>query len=236
MKLGQNRDALQKMRQELEIFDHFSWYVTAHMWASLAADSGASLSVGDARGGILSIVTGATDNNEAALATANECFLFGADRPMTFETLLQYTEPGTNEGNVAFGVADAIAANLITDNGAALAIPNSGAMIYKLDGGTVWRCGSKNNGVSNDTVSVQTAGGSAYQRLRIEVIAIDGTNLEITYFLDGAPLTDSNNKPIKHRLAYASATEMDFGVYTKTGATATTQTTLVDYIYGAMRL
>lgn len=235
MKLGQNRDVLEKMRQEYEVFDHFPWYVTAHQWASLAADAGSSLSVGDAKGGILSIVTGATDNNEAAIATANEAFLFGADRPMNFEALLQYTEPGTNEGNVAFGVGDAIGADLITDGGAALAIPNTGAMIYKLDGGTVWRCGCKCNSVSVDSVSVQTAGGSSYQRLRIDVIAVDGTNLEITYFLDGAPLTDSNGKAIKHRLAYASATEMDFGAYAKTGATAASMTLKLDYIYGAMR-
>ena len=46
--------------------DDFAWYVTAHLWTSLATDGGTSVAASAAHGGLLALTTGATDNNEAA--------------------------------------------------------------------------------------------------------------------------------------------------------------------------
>ena len=221
-------------RQQHEVFDDFYWYVTAHQWTSLAADANSSVAHSDAAGGILTIQTGdATDNNEAAVKSTSEVYKFAADATLFGEAKIQYTEHNTNAANVAFGFADAIGANLITDNGAAITA-NSAALIYKKDGTTVWYAYLENNGTTVETASTTTAGGSSYQTLAIEVLPVDGTNVEVTYYCDGQPLRDTNNRPIKHRVAYASATEMQVGVYGKAGG-ASTHTILVDYIYAAQR-
>lgn len=213
-----------------EHFDDFTHFVDGDTWTMLDADSGSSVAEdADGQHGVVQLICATTDNNEAALATSNELFLFAADKSFRLATRIQYTEVNTDDANVAFGFADAFGANLITDDGAGVGIANSGVLIYKLDGGTVWRCNSENNGVSTDTVSTKTAGGSSYQTLEIVGRAVDGTNYELTFFCDGEPLRDSLGRPIMHRLAYASATNMDFGVYLKTGG-AQTETLNVDYL------
>lgn len=234
IKTLQNTGVLQRARQQHEVFDDFHWYITAHTWASLAADTNAAVAHTDAAGGILSIVTGdATDNNEAGVFTATEGFKFAADAPIYAEAKIQYSEHNTNAANVAFGFADAAGANLITDNGAGITA-GSAALIYKVDGGTVWLCHLECNGTTVTGTSTTTAGGSSYQVLGIEIMAVDGTNVEATFYCDGQPLRDSNNRPIKLRVAYASSTEMDFGVYGKAGG-ASVHTVLVDYLYAAQR-
>lgn len=160
-------------------------------------------------------------------------FKFAADGALFAEGKIQYSEHNTNAANVAFGFADAIGADLITDNGAGVTA-GSAALIYKKDGETVWRCHLECNGTTAEATSTTTAGGATYQTLAIEVMAVDGTNVEATFYCDGQPLRDSYNRPIKLRVAYASATEMDFGVYGKAGG-GSTHTILVDYLYAAQR-
>jgi hypothetical protein len=230
----QNTGVLQKSRQQHEIFDDFFWYVTAHTWTSLAADTNAAVAATDAAGGVLSISTGdATDNNQAGVFTTNESFKFAADAPLFGEAKIQYSEHNTNAANVVFGFADAATTDFVADNGASIAA-GSAVLIYKLDGTTVWSCHLECNGTTVTGTSTTTAGGSAYQTLAIEVMAVDGTNVEATFYCDGQPLRDSNNRPIKLRVAYASSTEMDFGVYGKAGG-GSTHTILVDYLYAAQR-
>lgn len=175
--------------------------------------------------------TGATDNNEVMVRSTNEVFKFQADAPFVFESQIQFTEANTDDANVAVGMADAAGANLLSDDGGGDNIGNSGALIFKVDGETVWRCACEINGTIKETQSVQTAGGSDYQTLGIVGRAVDGTNYEFTYFLDDKPLTDSNNKAIKHTLAYASATDMRLVAgYLKAGS-ANSETLLIDRAY-----
>lgn len=134
---------------------------------------------------------------------------------------------------MAFGFVDAAGANLIADNGGAIAAL-SAALIYKKDGETVWSCWLECNNSSVSAQSTTTAGGSAYQTLAIEVLPVDGTNVEATYYCDGQPLRDSNNRPIKLRIAYASATEMHIALYGKAGG-GSNHTILCDYLYAAQR-
>lgn len=234
IKLLQNTIDMHRLRQQHQVFDDFHWYITGHQWASLVADTNSAVAGTDAAGGILSVSVGdATDNNEAGVFTAFECFKFAADAPIYAEGKIQWAEGATNTANVFFGFADAMGANLITDNGAAVTA-GSAVGIYKLDGETVWRAYLEVNGTITQAVSTATAGGSAYQTLAVEVLPVDATNIEVTYYLDGQPLRDSSNRPIKLRSAIASATEMDFGVYAKTGS-AHALVVLVDYVYAAQR-
>lgn len=225
------------------ISNDFYHFVTAQDgWTSLAADTNASVSIdADGVGGVVVLNTGdAVDNNEAAVFTTAEAFLMAPGKPIYAEALLQYTEANTNVSNVAFGLADVMGgANTLLDDGGGPAASFYGAMIYKTDGSTVWRCASSAGTLSSagtTTASVQTAGGSSYQRLGIRIEPISGAfnSSKVSFFLDGLPLTDSNNRPIAHTVGHGAAAtgEMNLGVYAKVGAANNSWTVLVDYIGG----
>jgi hypothetical protein len=219
----------------VQISDDFFWYVTAHQWTSLAADVTPTLTVGDAVNGVLALFTDTTDNNEVAVRSTAELFKFGTLREIYGRCKMQYAENDTNKANVFFGFANAIAANTITDNGGAIRASGSIAAIYKLDGGTVWRCHTANNSVATDTISTTTAGGSAAQELEVIVQDWDGVSMKVTFKVDGVFLKDTNGNVIRHTVAIASATEMHVGVYVKSGGGAGGETVNVDYIYAAQK-
>ena len=69
----------------------------------------------------------------------------------------------------------------------------SGAVIYKVDGGTVWKFVTSIGTTNTVSTSVTTAGGSAYQRLAIKIVPnssttalaypiVDGKQLNIEFF------------------------------------------------------
>lgn len=228
-----------RTKRDYHIFDDFTWYVTAHQWASLAADATATVTVSDARKGILAIFTDATDNNEAAVRSASECFLGVAGKPLWCEFLAQYTEANTDDANIAFGFSDAIAANLLQDNGAGPAASFSGALIYKVDGGTVWKTVSSNGTTQTIKTTALTAGGTTggyygnndgYHLMGIEIGDYTSTQMQVTYWYDGNQMRDSTyNLPIVDTLTIASLTEMEVGAYAKAGS-ANAETLNIDYI------
>src|SRR5690242_1234219 len=90
-----------KERRMFGFFDDFEWYISPHRWSSLAADAGASVAIGaSAAGGTVVLTTGATDNNEAAVATTNSSFRIADDKPLLFETRLQFSEANVDDANV----------------------------------------------------------------------------------------------------------------------------------------
>jgi len=232
MNLGRFPTALLE-RSQVTIFDDFTWYVTAHGWATVASDSG-TVSAGDAANGILAIVPSdgtVADNDESYVKYANEVFKVAAGRTIYAEALVQFTEANTNTANVAFGLQNAVGANSIVDDGAGLKVSGDTFAIYKVDGSTVWKCVSCVNGNSTVSTSLTTAGGTAYQRLSIEIRSVDATSIEITFFVDQLPLLDSlTHRPIKHTALIASATEMQLFAGQKNGAITAVETLYVDYI------
>lgn len=210
-------------RRQYGVWDDFLWMISPHMWTTLEADDNATVAIAtgsNVEGGVVQLLPTTDDEEEAGIFTTNEMFIFAADRPIHAYGRIQYSEANTDDANVAFGLADAAGANLLSDAGGGDNIGNSGALIFKVDGETVWRCASENNGTVIENQSNTTAGGSSYQELEIRVSAVDARFVEITYFVDNVQLTDSTtNAPILHRLAYASATQMDFGAYCKQGST-----------------
>jgi hypothetical protein len=222
-------------RDQVSFFDDFTWYVTAHNFTTVATDSG-TVSVGDAANGIVALVASdgtVADNDESYIKSTNELFKFAAGRVIFGEAKIQFTEANTDDANVFFGFADAIGANTLVDDGAGMKTSFSGAAIYKVDGGTVWKCVSSNGSSQTITTSTATAGGASYQTLSIEMADVDGTSMEVTFFVDGRPLLDSTyRKPIKHTVAITSGTEMQVGAGVKNGFT-NLETLNVDYIFAA---
>lgn len=221
-----------KDRDAAGFFDDFHWFISPHLWTNLAADAGVTApAAADSASGTISGATGATDNNEIATATTKKPFLFADDHPAFFEARIQYAEANTDDANVCVGFSSVMnTANMLLDDGAGPAASFSGAIIYKLDGATVWRVRSSNGTTNTDNATAITAGGSAAQRLRIEVADYTSLACQITYFVDGLILRDATtNLPIVHTVLYASAAQMQAGSYLKAGG-ATSETLVTDYM------
>ncbi len=217
----------------VHLFDDFQADLSTTLWATLISDLG-TIPVNDARKGILTILpsdASVADNDEIYLYTANELFLFAAGKPMHCRGYIQYTEGNTDDLNVIFGFQNAVAANSLADDGGGPRATGSYAVIYKIDGGTVWRCQSRNGSEVTDSISSTTAGGSAYQLLEIEVADYTPTRCQITYKVDGQFLKFSNGQPIVHQLLVAASTEMALVLGCKNGANSTVETVLCDYLY-----
>jgi hypothetical protein len=224
-------------RDTLTNFDHFRSVVTAHEgWTTLVADTTPTVTCPDAVNGLARLFTDTTDNNEVALRTTAELFKFGTNRNLFGACKLQYSENDTNKANVYFGFMSALAANTIADNGASVRGTGDCFGIYKLDGGTVWRCVSMTNGTQTVTASGTTAGGSAAQELELEATDHDGVSMLATFKVDGQYLKDTNGVVIKHTITIASATEMNFGWYVKSGGGAGGETVDVDWGYYSQRV
>lgn len=222
-------------RKQAEFIEDFFWYISPHLWTSVLTDSGTA-AVGDVASGILTLTPSdgsVGDNDEAYTHTTNALMLFANNNPLVAEALVQFTEAATNKANAFFGIADSIGANTLVDDGGGIKTSFSGAAIYKVDGGTVWKTVSSLGSTQTITTSTTTAGGSAYQCLRIEAKPISSTILELAYFVDGLQLLNAavpgRPQPIKDYVTYTSAVAMQIGAGVKNGSTDQ-QTLLIDYI------
>lgn len=228
-------------RRQAEYFDDFFWYVTAHEWTTVASDSG-TIAVGDTTNGILTISPSdgtVADNDETYLKFTNETQLLAAGKAFVCESLIKFTEANTDDANHMFGVMNAVAADTILDNGAGPKASFTGAVFYKVDGGTVWRCRSSIGTTYTDTITNVSSTNTGYQRLRIE-FKPNGSLLEVTYFIDGAQVLDtSSGRPglrLAHTIDPASATEAQVFAGSKNGSNSNHETLLVDYIgFGGLR-
>ena len=206
-------------------------------WTSLAADAAATVAVNDARGGIVTLTTAATDNNECMLRSTTELFLPTAGRPSFCRVRLTHTEANTDDANLFFGFASAAGANLMVDDGAGVRTTGSIFGIYKIDGGTVWRCVTRNDTTVTDTISVtsndMTSG--VYHELEVQIAEFSTLQCVVTFLVDGYYLRDntSYSNVIEHRVSYASLTEMNFvALYAKAGS-ANSEVPLVDWAIAA---
>jgi hypothetical protein len=221
MKVLELPQALKERRQHGASDDFYS-YTDGQLWTKLAADAGSSVAAAaSAPGGAVVLTTGATDNNECALATTNKPFKAAAGKPLLFETRLQYTEANTDDANVFAGFSSLLnSANMLLDNGGGPAASFDGAGIYKVDGEAAWRCVTSRGAAQSISQSGKTAGGAAQQVLRVEIQPVAGTEAEVTFYVDDEPLRDLQGNVIKHVLAFSGAAAMQAGVCAKAGGAA----------------
>lgn len=214
-------DSALKLRLTHGIEDDFNHFVTADTWTVTASNSG-GVTVGDAVGGIAALNpddSTAADNDEVYLHSTAELFKLVADKPLSFAARIQYTEANTDDANVLVGLMDAVAADSIQDDGAGPDGTFDGAVIYKVDGGTVWRFMTSNATTQTDSISNTTAGGTAYQTLEIEVRHQDAANCSLIPKVDGVQLQTAAGVNIEHKLAYSGLAEMAVVAGVKNGST-----------------
>ena len=219
-------------------FDDFNHYVTADTWTTVA-DSGGTVAVGDAVGGRVTITTDGDDNDECYMVSTGEIFLIAAGKSLIMDVRVQYTEANTDDANVYIGLAQEAAANLLVDTGAGPATTLDGVGFFKVDGGTRWQVISSNATTQTKTDTSDTAGGSSFQTLRMEVTPVDATNAEVVFSIDTSGGQDfkqcrengiSPRAPgIKHTVALSGMAEMHAVIGAKAGA-ANAEAIVVDYL------
>lgn len=211
-------------------FEDWDEFDDTEAWTATDGDAATTIALdADGENGRLSIACNTTDNEEGYIERTNENFFWVADKPMFCAASIQFTEVNVDDANVAFGFIDAPGANTIVDDGAGIKTSFSGAVIYKVDGGTVWKFVTSKGAVQTISTSDTTAGGAAFQELKIDCRFLDATFLECAPFVDGVQLQDANGVLIKHVLDYTSATQQSVFAGLKTGA-AQLETLLIDWI------
>ena len=221
-------------------YDDFESENTAR-WTTTATDSGTS-TVGAGIGGFITLAPSdgtVADNDEIYLLT-QEVFMFVNDRPIIVEAMIKWTEANTDDANVAFGLMDAVGANSILDDGAGPKADYSGAVFFKVDGGTTWSVENSDSTTqkttdldgtqpamqgSNATGTAQTASGGSFQRLRIEWLPKTSTKADVMFYVDGVLVAKHVDQ------AYANATEAALFVGAKNGG-ANNEAIVVDYVFG----
>jgi hypothetical protein len=226
-------------RQQYDRFEDFLDDQSDLFWVDTITDSG-SAAVGDAVNGVMVLTPSdgtVADNDEVYLATPNALFKFAADQPFMGGCRLQFTETTAGVYNAAFGFANAVAADLLVDNGGGLRVTGSILAIYKVDGGTVWKAVSRVNSVLiADSTSTTTAGGTNYQELEIEVTPLDSTRVKAVFKVGDiigptTYLTDATTGfPIEHIIPVASSVVMQCFAGAKLGAATNNDVLNLDYI------
>ncbi len=202
-------------------FEDFYEFVSGDLWTLVTAVDGTA-TVQDAAGGkiVLTSAVATAGNEDCYLKSNKETFKFASHKPLWFETLLSFTEAATNQANVIAGLMDAVASNALQNDGAGPKASYSGAVFYKVDGETVWRCQSSVGASQTTTQTNVTASGE--QRLTIEFHPLAGAIGEVRFFIDDALAA-------KHRLDFTSATEMQVILGLKDGNASDEETLTIDY-------
>lgn len=216
------------------ISDDFYHYVSGDDFSTVASDLGTVVDT-DLAGGRVELAPSdgtVADNDETYVKGTQEVFKFAANKPLDFEASVQFTEGATDDVNIIVGLKDAVAADSLLDNGGGPSASYTGAVFFKVDGGTVWQVETSVAGTQTTTEltaansldkRAKTAGGSAFQKLRIEFRPFSSTQADVIFLIDDVQVA-------KHTYTYTSATEMQICFGIKNGAATTVELLVVDYV------
>lgn len=212
----------------VELFDDFFHFTTTENFTSILTDSGTA-AVSDGARGLLTITASdgtVADNDEAYVSSTAEAFLFADAKPLYFESRVALTEANTDDANVIVGLADAFAANTLLDDGAGPKASYSGAVFYKVDGGTAWlaECSIAGTQTAVTLTGATFPGDGTYQVLGIEFIPTSATVASVNFFIDGVEVGSTD------AFTYTSATDMEIGAGVKNGG-ANNEALIVDYLF-----
>jgi hypothetical protein len=172
---------------------------TTNDYDLIAPDTGSVTAIDALEGGITVSPSDATvaDNDEVYLARKQESFKLADGRPIHYECLCNITDAGSDTLNAISGLADAVAANLLQDNGGGPKASGEVICFYAKDGNTNWHVYIRLNGnlvidkeldgVNNDDFDAvaHDANQSSNQRLEIQIVPKAASKADITFLIDG---------------------------------------------------
>jgi len=153
---------------------------------------------------------------------------------------VQWTEANTDDANVICGFKDAVAANSLLDDGGGPAASYSGAVFFKVDGGTTWNVETSVGStqltktltadVSLDNVA-HSSSSTSYQILRVEIHPFTSTQVRVEFYI--GVLASAGDWNMKHvatnYVTFSGATEMQAFCGIKNGA-GNAETLRIDYL------
>ena len=218
-------DMLSARGSNIEFFDDFFTFNDDDNWVDTVSDGGTVDSI-DANGGILSIATGATGENESYVSSEHEIFKFATNKRLFFEALVSLTEANTDDANIIVGLSDTVAANSLLDAGAGPMASFDGAVFYKLLDGAVWRAMTSNAvGQADDANAGAFVSATSY-KLTMFYDYNDGVTASVTFYVNGVLGATLD-------LTIAGLEEMHILLGVKAGG-ANAETLLVDYVHVAV--
>ena len=244
MKLLRYPDWMANMAFQTMVHDEFTEYVDTQRWTKAVNGTGAAAAI--AAGGtgvVLQLSSGTVANGSAIVAFTNAAFKYLAGCVWSCEFYAQYAEANTNNAIIGLGMSSVVTSSLLADSTGVPASSFSGALLYKPQGTLNWSAissvGTTQNITAGNQSTTGTTGGpfnNGYRLFRIEARDVDGTNFEVTYFIDNAPLLDTTSfhRPIKHTIALTSAAAMKPVIFLK-GVNGTTAETLNVEAFWAMQ-
>jgi hypothetical protein len=174
-------------------FDDFHGYTSGGDGGltSTTTDSGGAQVVAGV-GGILEL-----DASDGTVGDNDEVYVGGTDTVITlssstecwFEARVKFTEANTDDANIIVGLSSTYAAQTLVDNGGGPPADYSGAVFFKVDGGTVWQTEVSESTSQSTNTSVATRTSGSYARLGFYA---NGTS-SIKFYIDGIEVAEETS-------------------------------------------
>ncbi len=208
----------------IDFFDDFFTFDDGDDWVDTVSDAG-TIDTTDAAGGVLSIASGGTNNNESYVSSDAEIFKFQTDKRLFFEARVKLTEAATDDANIIVGLSDTVAADSLLDDGGGPMASYDGAVFFKVDGGTVWQAETSNAGTQKTDTDIGDFKDGEWTRLSFYYDYNDGTTAQVYFYVDGTLGATLD-------LTISGLEEMHILLGVKAGG-ANAETLLVDYVHVA---
>ena len=167
-----------------EVSDDFTEYVTADTWTTVS-DAGGSVALQDEDGGVIKLLTAATDNDGEYIHGTKKMFTFGAGAHIVAYARLKLTEANTDDANIVFGLVSNTATTSLSADGAGPSSNYSGVCFFKVDGGTVWQAEASVSTTQTTDTSAGTFTSAAYTELLIDCYTTSATSATAKFYVDG---------------------------------------------------
>lgn len=231
MPLLLNRNADAPSRLQFGFHDDFFQYVSGDYWTATLTDSGTASLITTTPGGIIELACsdGSVADNDEAYIGSTAAFLPAANKPLYFEAKFKFTEANTDDANIMLGFCSTSAANAILDDGGGPPASYSGAVIFKVDGATVWNCETSVSTTQTTTTTAVSSTSSNYQYAAIEIIPVSSTLAEVSFLYSAGGSTDSYQLLAKQQWTYTSVAALKAFAGAKNGG-ANHEKLYVDYV------
>lgn len=226
-RLLQIPESAKLMRRAHGFQDDFQGFLTAtstDKYTVVTAVDGTVLQIDAAPGGVAIKSAAATAGNEDCyLAREAETFLPAADKPIEFYARVQATEDDTNQNNLIVGLTNAVAADLLVNDGAGPKTSGTTLAFFKKDGGLNWwvHASLSTTQTSVELTAANSLDGAAHvgsgasdQELEICFKPRNSTQADVEFHIDGVHVYTITD------WVFTSATDMQAVCGTKDGDSA----------------
>ena len=214
-----------------DFFDYYDTTQAISGYAESTTDS-PTVTVGDAVGGQLTIVTGGTNENEGYVSTIRKLWIFNTTKRVSCEARVMLSEASTSVANWCFGFSDVDNDDTMVNAGAGMVASFDGAVLYKVDGTMeIHLCTSNATSQTNPDVSgtaIVVPVTAQWYRLYIDYDPNDGVTGKVN-----AQVYDETGgvmyRAVEHNLTISGLAEMRLLMGVKAGS-GNAETLNVDYI------